>query len=35
MPRPDRVETAMAEGVALAAEGEAGQEPPNALVVAG
>jgi len=32
MPRPDRVETAMAEGVGLAAEGEAGQEPPNALV---
>jgi hypothetical protein len=32
MPRPDRVETTMAEGVGLAAEGEAGQEPPNALV---
>ena len=29
---PHRVEAAMAEGVGLAAEGEAGQEPPNALV---
>jgi hypothetical protein len=32
VPRPDRVDAAVAEGVRLATEGEPRQEPPHALV---